>query len=170
MNNPLNVNEIAAKRLKTAQKNTVLIVEDDQGTKEIFLTKKIYTIGRAPKRDIRISSPFVSRYHATLIRHQHENGYFYYQIMDGDPMGSNLSANGIMVNGNQVYSYELKHGDKILFGPHVIGIYKNVSSSMARQKPNQDEIDTLILRNKSKPSSPPGRGANPPILGGWGEG
>lgn len=149
MNNPTYLNKIAAKPLKQNQKSHVLIIEDHQGRREILLTQKLYTIGRAPKRDIRLSSPFISRYHASLIRQQHENGYFYYQIMDGDPMGSNLSANGIMVNGRQVYSHELKHGDKILFAPQVIGIYKNVSSSVTRQKLNQEDIDTLVLRNKS---------------------
>ncbi|MBR8826841.1 MAG: FHA domain-containing protein [Gomphosphaeria aponina SAG 52.96 = DSM 107014] len=128
----------------------VLLVEDDKGKTEFFLTENIYSIGRAPKRDIRIYSPFVSRYHATLLRHQNEQSNVYYEIIDGDPMGSMLSSNGLMINGHQVYSHQLKHGDKIVFGPAVFAIYHNLHRLVSRSNLNEEEVDTLIIDKEMK--------------------
>jgi tetratricopeptide (TPR) repeat protein len=100
-----------------------LVVEDDDGQREIGLIHARYTIGRDPKNDICLYSQFASRYHAVLERiDQNENSYTY-QIRDGDATGK-PSTNGIFVNGHKQQSLILKADDAIVFGPKVRATYQ----------------------------------------------
>jgi pSer/pThr/pTyr-binding forkhead associated (FHA) protein len=132
--------------VKPAQTNKshFLLVEDDKGRKEIILKKTSYSIGRGKQCDILIQSPFVSRHHATILRRFRDDGHVYYEIVDGDGKG-NTSANGILINGRKLNSHELKHGDKIVFGPQVFAIYQRCQRDIFPPMPPDDPFDITLI-------------------------
>ena len=100
----------------------ILIVQDDQGRHRFVLTNEIYSIGRDPSCDIRLYSLFVSRQHATLVRILHEDGTDSYRIVDGTLEGKS-SANGLLINGRKLQTYDLRNEEEIIFGPQVRAVY-----------------------------------------------
>jgi pSer/pThr/pTyr-binding forkhead associated (FHA) protein len=134
-------------------KSHILIVEDDKGRREILLRKSKYSIGRAQQSDIRIHSLFVSRHHATMIRQFDDQGYAYYEIVDGDGYQKG-SANGILVNGRKVSNQQLKHGDKVVFGPQVFIIYQHTQRDIFPSLPDDPFditlIDPAMMANESE--------------------
>lgn len=131
---------------KSAQphKDHFLIVEDGKGRKEFLLENSVYSLGRDKKCDIHLHSQFVSRRHATLLRHLREDGYAYYQIIDGDSQGR-VSANGLLINGRKVSSYDLKHGDQVVFGPQVFAIYQYRQRDTFPTMPSDDPFDITLI-------------------------
>lgn len=103
----------------------VLIVKDERGQHRFVLDSEIYSIGRERDCDIRLYSLFVSRHHATLVRVHHEDGTDSYRIVDGTLEGR-VSANGLLINGKKLHSYDLENEEKIVFGPGVQAIYYRV--------------------------------------------
>jgi pSer/pThr/pTyr-binding forkhead associated (FHA) protein len=103
----------------------LLIIEDKWGCREFQLKKPVYSLGRGINCDIHIFSPYVSRYHATLVRLPEENNLpgYYYRIFDGDSKGKQ-STNGIKINGLKHLFYNLKNQDKIILAPDVKVIYQ----------------------------------------------
>lgn len=101
----------------------LLIIEDDKGQREIFLTASIYSIGRSSKCNIQIASQFVSRCHALLILIPIDRHRNYYRIVDGDLEGNIKSQNGLFVNGNKVDMHNLQDRDRIVFGSQAQAIY-----------------------------------------------
>nr|WP_309224499.1 FHA domain-containing protein [Halomicronema sp. CCY15110] len=65
-----------------SQLSNIFIVEDSKGRREIILDGSVYSIGRDPKCDIRLSSQFVSRHHATLVQLPKDDNTFYYRIVE----------------------------------------------------------------------------------------
>ncbi|HEY9633476.1 MAG TPA: FHA domain-containing protein [Coleofasciculaceae cyanobacterium] len=129
-----------------SKSNHLLIIEDDKGRKEFPLEEAVYTIGRDPKCDIRLSSQFVSRRHATLVRRQREDGSAYYCIVDGNLKGK-PSANGLLINGRKLQSHDLEDEDEVVFGPLVSAKYYLLKRDVAPTGP-PDEFDiTLISPN-----------------------
>lgn len=122
----------------------ILIVEDDKGRRELLLRKSVYTIGRSQQCDVKINSVFVSRHHATIIRKFDEQGYIYYEIVDGDGK-NNLSVNGILVNGKKVTNQPLKHGDKVVFGPQVFIVYQHCQRDIFPSLPPDDPFDITLI-------------------------
>jgi pSer/pThr/pTyr-binding forkhead associated (FHA) protein len=100
----------------------LLILQDDTGRRELTLVEPRYVIGRDPQSDILLVSKFVSRRHAILMQHCHEDGTTTYQVMDGDGQSA-WSTNGILVNGHKRRSRILEHGDVLTFGPGVGATY-----------------------------------------------
>ena len=123
--------------------NHLLIIEDDQGRKELNLGGAIYSIGRDPRCDIRLFSQFVSRRHATLLRFLQLDGGYYYRIVDGDAKGK-FSANGILINGNKIPEHDLKNADEIIFGPQVRAIYYLLERDTITSGP-LDEYDVTLI-------------------------
>lgn len=103
----------------------LLIIEDKMGRREFQLTKPVYSLGRAINCDLHIFSPYVSRYHATLVRLPQENNLlgYYYQIVDGDSKGKQ-STNGLKIRGVKYLFHNLTNQDEIILGPQVRIIYK----------------------------------------------
>lgn len=122
----------------------ILIVEDDKGRREMLLRKSKYSIGRGQNSDIRINSPFVSRHHATMLRQFDEQGYTYYEIIDGDG-NKNFSANGIIINGRKVNDQPLKNGDKMVFGPQVFMVYQYTQRDIFPSLPVDDPFDITLI-------------------------
>ncbi|MGD1949995.1 MAG: FHA domain-containing protein [Leptolyngbyaceae cyanobacterium] len=102
--------------------SNILIVEDSQGRREIVLDSSVYSLGRDAKCDIRLASQFVSRHHATLVQLPRDDETYYYRIVDGNLKGK-PSANGLLINGRKLMTYDLKNEDKIVFGPQARAIY-----------------------------------------------
>jgi tetratricopeptide (TPR) repeat protein len=100
-----------------------LVVEDDSGVRDIALDAPQYTIGRDPRNGICLRSQFVSRYHAVVMRVELGDGQYSYRIQDGDPKG-NASTNGIQINGQKQPTWELHHGDVVVFGPKVRATFR----------------------------------------------
>jgi pSer/pThr/pTyr-binding forkhead associated (FHA) protein len=109
--------------LSEPQEVHLLIVEDDDGYREFPLGGEVYSLGRGEESDIRLVSLFVSRRHATLVRQPRDDGKYEYKIVDGNLKGQ-LSANGILINGQKLPVHILKNDDKVEFGPGVIAQYR----------------------------------------------
>lgn len=130
---PLNLPPINSGAVDSSElsEGHVLIVQDERGRHRFVLDSEIYSIGRDRDCDIRLFSQFVSRHHATLVRVHHEDGTDSYRIVDGTLEGQ-LSANGLLINGQKHQSYELQNEEEIVFAPQVRAVYYKV---------RQDESD-----------------------------
>ena len=82
----------------------ILVSSDAAGT-EFAIDRDVLSIGRGPGVDIAVEENSLSRQHATL---SYGEGTF--RVRD---LGS---TNGTFVNGSQVESAELKHGDRLELG------------------------------------------------------
>jgi pSer/pThr/pTyr-binding forkhead associated (FHA) protein len=84
-------------------------------TNVIRLTKEVYTIGRAPERDIVVDCIGVSRLHCTLL--MQEGSYF---LVDGDGTSkSSLNGTSILSRAAKVYcssAVPLSDRDVIMLG------------------------------------------------------
>lgn len=100
-----------------------LIVNDERGYREYILSHSNYSIGKAPRADIRLytQSPVVAPHHATLMLLR-ENGTSSYQLVKEELSGV-LHQQGLLVNGNQIQTHLLKDGETITFAPSVIATY-----------------------------------------------
>ncbi|NEQ34492.1 MAG: FHA domain-containing protein [Leptolyngbya sp. SIO4C5] len=126
-----------------SQFSSILIVEDSKGRREIILDGSVYSIGRDPKCDIRLSSQFVSRHHATLVQLPRDDETFYYRIVDGNLKGK-PSANGMMINGRKIQAHDLKNEDEIVFGPQARAIYYQLRRDSGSTLP-PDEFDITLI-------------------------
>jgi len=134
---------MAAKSAQPYQEH-YLIIEDDKGRKGISLKEASYSIGRDQNCDIRLSSQFVSRRHATLFRRLRDDGSSYYRIVDGDGQGR-TSVNGLLINGRKLETQDLKHGDEIVFGPQVFAIYQLRERDVFPTIPPDDPYDITLI-------------------------
>ena len=121
----------------------ILIVTDGKGHREIKLKDEIYSLGRGMQCSIVLQSQFVSRHHATLVRRKEEerNGY---RLIDGDSQG-NTSVNGLLINGKKVRFHDLKHGDKVIFGPQVEAVYQYREYDIFPTIPPDDPYDITLI-------------------------
>lgn len=127
----------------SAHKIHKLIIEDDKGKRELTLDSPVYSIGRDAQCDIRLVSQFVSRRHATLVRLPHEDGSYYYRILDGNLKGK-TSANGILINSKKQATHDLENEDEIVFGPQVRAIYYLLDKEPLASNP-PDEFDITLI-------------------------
>lgn len=124
-----------------------LFIEDSKGQEEYTLEEPVYSIGRDPNCDIQLSSYFVSRHHATLVRFPDEDGGYLYRIVDGNLKGK-LSANGLLINGRKLQKHDLQNQDKIIFGPQVQAVYYLMEREKMTTVP-PDEFDDITLISPS---------------------
>jgi len=121
-----------------------LIINDNRGRKEFLLTEQKYSLGRSANCDIIIKSQFVSRHHATLIRHQREDHCFYYEIIDGNG-ADKVSANGLLFNHKKISRYNLRSGDEIIFGPQISIVYQYRQRNEFLSSPGNDPFDITLI-------------------------
>lgn len=130
---------------ETSQKH-LLIIEDDQGSRQLILEDAVYSVGRDRDCDIRLASLFVSRRHATLVRVSNGDEDFFYRIVDGDLDGQR-SANGLLVNGQRLRSRDLQNEDKVVFGPQVQFTYFYLKRDTVPTEPTDGVFDDVTLIN-----------------------
>ncbi|MBE9043713.1 FHA domain-containing protein [Pleurocapsales cyanobacterium LEGE 10410] len=107
----------------------LLVIENKEQQSTVHLESATCSIGRDSDNLIVLNSPKISRYHATLLRitipgtdgHQ-------FRIIDGDLSGRR-SRNGIKVNGERCFSYDLQDGDIVGFCDGISATYFSVSVS-----------------------------------------
>ncbi len=109
----------------------VLVIEDTEGKRIIYLDKNVYSIGRESQNSIVINSHLVSRNHATLLRfYDAKNSSYSFQINDGDIQGK-PSTNGLIVNGKKCLSRLLQHKDLIVFGGKAKASYLVIAARLS---------------------------------------
>lgn len=133
---------MTAKPVKHREEH-ILVVTDGKGHREIKLNDETYSLGRGAQCTIVLQSQFVSRHHATLIRRQEEDGNCY-RIIDGDSEGK-TSVNGLLINGKKVRFHDLKHGDKVVFGPQVEAVYEYREYDIFPTIPPDDPYDITLI-------------------------
>ncbi len=134
-----------------ATQRHLLIIHDAQGNRALLLKGTRYSLGRDPVNDISISSQFVSRRHALLLRLPSETqGCYRYRIMDGDLEGRS-SANGLVVNHTRVRSHELNNGDRVVLAPDTSLTYFILNGEGALGIPPVFERTVLNLDNSEEP-------------------
>lgn len=121
----------------------ILIVTDGKGRREIQLIEDTYSLGRGAQCTIVLQSQFVSRHHATLIKRKEEENK-YYRIVDGDSQGK-TSVNGLLIGGKKVRFHDLKHGDKVIFGPQVEAVYEYREYDLFPTIPPDDPYDITLI-------------------------
>lgn len=99
-----------------------LILKDDI-LRIINLNAAVYSVGRGLSNKISLKNEAVSRHHATLLRLPgiHER-YYKYRMIDGSNEGI-PSKNGVRINDYICKQKDLVHGDLIIFGWQVQGLY-----------------------------------------------
>ena len=133
---------MTAKPVKHREEH-ILIVTDGKGHREVRLQDRTYSIGRGRQCDIVLRSQFVSRHHATLIERKEEDKR-YYRIIDGDSTGK-TSVNGLLIGGKKVRFHDLKHGDKVIFGPQVEARYEYREYDVFPTIPPDDPYDITLI-------------------------
>lgn len=103
-------------------------VKIKEGNNVYLMKQDVIILGRQSSIDIPLKYDFVSREHATLMKFKDEEKDSHkYQIVDGGKSGR--STNGLKVNGKDVLTSVLSHGDTITIGGNLNCIYINVSLS-----------------------------------------
>lgn len=133
---------MTAKPVKHREEH-ILILTDGKGHREIQLKNKTYSLGRGLQCDIVLQSQFVSRHHATLTRRKTDDEN-YYRIIDGNCEGK-TSVNGLLINGKKVRFHDLKHGDKVVFGPQVEAVYEYREYDIFPTIPPDDPYDITLI-------------------------
>ncbi|MEL4897824.1 EAL domain-containing protein [Crocosphaera sp. Alani8] len=100
----------------------ILTFNVTSGERVFYLDKPQYSIGRDPNNSLFVNAKGISRQHVTLIKKYTDNSHFSYIIIDGSLEG-HKSKNGVLVNGEKIDQYELKHGDIIYFTRYVKAHY-----------------------------------------------
>jgi pSer/pThr/pTyr-binding forkhead associated (FHA) protein len=131
----------------SAQKSArhLLVIIDGQGKRTYNLQASTYSIGRDDANSIVLKSEKISRQHALLLRTPLPGGKGYrYKIQDGNIDGKR-SANGITVNGQQVFTADLNSGDMIVFGGVVQAAYliKHLTDQELEDYTKQPEFRSL---------------------------
>ncbi len=123
----------------------LLVIIDKQGKRTYNLQASTYSIGRDDANSIVLKSEKISRQHALLLRTPLPGGKGYrYKIQDGNIDGKR-SANGITVNGQQVFTADLNSGDMIVFGGVVQAAYliKHLTDQELEDYTKQPEFRSL---------------------------
>ena len=120
---------------ETPQLPTLSVTHDGETLMELLFDKPRLLVGRSDHNDIPISSRFVSRHHALLVRH---GGSTF--LMDLN------STNGTFVNSRRVSNHVLIHDDVITIGDHRIKFCDPYAT--ARDELRGDEFaDTVIMKS-----------------------
>jgi type II secretory pathway predicted ATPase ExeA/pSer/pThr/pTyr-binding forkhead associated (FHA) protein len=102
---------------------------------QLVMDRPRLLIGRSEHNDIPITSRFISRHHALLVRHG--NSTF---LMDLN------STNGTYVNSRRVSNHVLMHDDVITVGNHTIKFYDPYATTRAPELEGTEFADTAIMK------------------------
>ncbi len=147
--------------LKTEQQHAqrLLIIEDLEGQREVSLEAATYSLGRDLTNSIVLHSQFVSRRQAIILRvPAPQTGIYAFRIIDGNLQGKR-SRNGMVINGKNCFSHDLKHGDLIEFGHDVKVKYQTAPnlSNLWIKDPEEDSSsslsDSTLIQQSLAPSA-----------------
>ena len=114
---------------------TLYISHEGELIRELNLEMPRLLIGRSEHNDVAITSPFISRHHALLVRHA---GATF--LMDLN------SSNGTFVNSRRVSNHVLMHDDVISIGHHRIK-YVDPEAKQHASLDGPDFADTIIMKS-----------------------
>jgi len=125
----------------------VLVLDDPQGRRTISLETTTYSLGRDPSNMLVLRSDYVSRQHAIIFRVPVPGSQAYlFRILDGNLEGKR-STNGLIVNGQKLYSQDLQHGDLIIFSRDVsAGYYVSANLTDAEFARYVDSVEFRSLK------------------------
>ncbi len=134
---------------KSNSQKHLLVIENQSNQRTVNLQSATCSIGRDEKNLIVLDSVKISRYHATLLRittpgvdsHQ-------FRIIDGD-LNGRRSRNGIKVNGQSCFSYDLQDEDVITFCEGIIATYHAANSPI----PPQSSESFFDLQEEDDPNA-----------------
>lgn len=106
---PIATSDVNSALFLARHRATLVVVEGPAAGSEYELTRESYVIGRNADADVCLTDDAISGSHAAI-----ELGRDGFKVRD---MGS---TNGTMVNGSRVDCADLKHGDKIIVGEHLL--------------------------------------------------
>ncbi|WP_404789958.1 response regulator [Altericista sp. CCNU0014] len=123
-----------------------LVICDRFGKRTIPLEADSYSIGRDSRSSILVSSPAVSRHHATLVRTAapHSSEISTFRLVDGTLEGQR-STNGITVNDRACDSYGLQNGDRIALGERVQAQYFAAASIQELAAINPQLVSAITI-------------------------
>lgn len=110
----------------------LVVVEGASSGTVLILARSEARVGRTPTNDLVLNSPSVSKSHAVV---RSQGGVFCIADLD--------STNGVIINGIKVGAaspHELRHGDSIRIGDHVVLFWHRVPHEGTRG-PSNIEID-----------------------------
>lgn len=106
----------------------VLVIEDNNGRRNVVLEDSAYSLGRNHHNAIVLNSNSVSRSQAVLLRFPVQGSDEYqFRLTDGDLSG-NPSSNGTWINGKRISHQILNHGDEIRMGREVSAKYYRLAN------------------------------------------
>lgn len=112
----------------------IIVKFNEAVIKDVPLDREQFTIGRKPDNDVVIDNPAVSGHHAKLSRVQAV--YFL------EDLGS---TNGTFVNEKKIDKRQLKDGDRVTIGKHVL-LYEDEAKGLALPPAQAVDTDkTMIL-------------------------
>ncbi|GAB4216255.1 MAG: hypothetical protein OHK0012_18090 [Synechococcales cyanobacterium] len=125
----------------------VLVLDDSQGRRTLSLEAATYSLGRDTSNVIVLRSDYVSRQHAIIFRVPVPGSQRYlFRILDGNLEGKR-STNGLIVNGQRIYSHDLQHGDLIIFSRDVsAGYYVSANLTDAEFARYVDSVEFRSLK------------------------
>ncbi len=128
--------------MNSPPQNHSLIIYDQPEPRQIFLSDTTYSIGRDSHNGIVIPHNSISRQHALLLRMPLlKPGQYGYRLLDGNSAGQ-PSLNGLLINGIQRATWDLKSGDTIILGGAVALIYKTIDISLGDKYSNYIKFQT----------------------------
>jgi len=103
-------------------------------------TKDSLTIGRKPENDVQIDNLAVSGHHARIDRAG--TGFILTDLQ---------STNGTFVNHKQVVSHNLKHGDNIQIGKHILLFLASEKQGAGAEEPAKEaDLDKTMILDTAK--------------------
>ncbi len=111
----------------------IIVKFNEAVIKDVPLNREQLTIGRKPDNDVVIDNPAVSGHHAKLSRVQAV--YFL------EDLGS---TNGTFVNEKKIDKRQLKNGDRVTIGKHLL-IYEDEAKGMPPPPPPVSDSDKTVV-------------------------
>ena len=116
----------------------IIVKFNEAVIREVPLDREQFTIGRKPDNDVVIDNPAVSGHHAKLSRVQAV--YFL------EDLGS---TNGTFVNEKKIDKRQLKDGDRVTIGKHVL-LYEDEAKGLALPPAQVADTDKTMILDTQK--------------------
>jgi pSer/pThr/pTyr-binding forkhead associated (FHA) protein len=116
----------------------IIVKFNEAVIREVPLDREQFTIGRKPDNDVVIDNPAVSGHHAKLSRVQAV--YFL------EDLGS---TNGTFVNEKKIDKRQLKDGDRVTIGKHVL-LYEDEAKGLALPPAQAADTDKTMILDAQK--------------------